>query len=168
MAGVNLNATFYNKNLGHFTYGHGGYFSPKHYYALGLPVTWAPRSGRFSYRLDGSVGVQHFKQADAAVFPNNPDLQAYAEQMAGANNLFGDGYYRGDSKTGVSYNLKASAEYRLDPNLVLGATLGADNADNYRQWMGGLYLRYYFHPQGGLLDLPVEPYRSPYGITYGR
>jgi len=168
MAGVNLNATFYNKNLGYFTYGHGGYFSPKHYYALGLPVTWAQRSGRFSYRLDGSVGLQHFKQADAAVFPNNPDLQAYAEQMAGANNLFGDGHYRGESKTGISYNLKASAEYRLDPNLVLGATLGADNADNYRQWMGGLYLRYYFHPQRGLLDLPVEPYRSPYGITYGR
>jgi len=168
MAGVNINATFYNKNLGHFTYGHGGYFSPKHYYALGLPVTWAQRSGRFSYRLDGSVGLQHFKQADAAVFPNNSDLQAYAEQMAGANNLFGDGYYRGESKTGISYNLKASAEYRLDPNLVLGATLGADNADNYRQWMGGLYLRYYFHPQGGLLDLPVQPYRSPYGITYGR
>jgi len=168
MAGVNLNATFYNKNLGYFTYGHGGYFSPKHYYALGLPVTWAQRSGRFSYRLDGSVGLQHFKQADAAVFPNNSDLQAYAEQMAGANNLFGDGYYRGESKTGISYNLKASAEYRLDPNLVLGATLGADNADNYRQWMGGLYLRYYFHRQGGLLDLPVEPYRSPYGTTYGR
>lgn len=167
-AGINLNATYFNKNLGHFTYGHGGYFSPKHYYAFGVPFTWAQRAGRFSYRLDGAIGVQHFKQDDAEVFPNSSALQAYAVQMAGQNSLFGDGYYRGDRKTGVSYNVKAAAEYRLDPQLVFGVTVGADNADDYQQWMGGLYMRYYFHPQRSLLDIPVEPYRSPYGITYGR
>ncbi len=168
MVGVNLNATFFDKNQSYFTYGHGGYFSPEHFYALSMPLTWAQRTGRFSYRIDGAVGWQHFTQADAPVFPNNSDLQAYAEQLAGTGSLFGDGYYRGSSKTGIGYNLKASAEHRLNSNLVLGATLGANNADDYRQWMGGLYLRYYFYPQRGLLDLPVEPYRSPYGNTYGR
>lgn len=166
--GVNLNAAFFDKNLGHFTYGHGGYFSPKHYYALSLPLTWAQRSGRFSYRLDGSVGVQHFKQDDAPMFPNNADLQAYAERLANFDPSMGDSYYRGESKTGIGYNLKAAAEYRLDSNLVLGAALGADNADDYRQWMGGLYLRYYFYPQRGLLDLPIRPQPSSYGNTYGR
>jgi len=113
--------------------------------------------------------MQQFRQSDAPIFPNNPELQAYAEQMAGANNLFGSGYYPGQSKTGFSYNLRASAEYRLNPNLVFGATFGADNAQDYQEWAGGIYLRYYFQPQRNvLLDLPVQPYRSPYGITYGR
>lgn len=168
MVGLNFNAAFFDKNQSHFTYGHGGYFSPDHFYALSVPLTWAQRSGRFSYRIDGAVGWQHFTQADAPVFPNNPEQQAYAEQLAGTGSPFGDGYYRGSSKTGIGYNLKASAEHRLNSNLVLGATLGTNNADNYRQWMGGLYLRYYFYPQSGLLDLPVEPYSSPYGNTYGR
>lgn len=79
-----------------------------------------------------------------------------------------DGVYRGSSKTGVSYNFKASAEYRVAPQLALGATIGADNANDYKQWMGGVYLRYYFHPQRDLVDLPIEPTRTTYGDTFGR
>lgn len=168
-AGVNFNAAFYDKNLGHYTYGHGGYFSPQNYYALSVPVTWAQRSGRLSYRIDGAIGVQSIKEDDAPVFPTRPDLQAQVQRtdiptQYGMNN----GVYAGQSKAGIAYNLKASAEYRLDPQLALGATLGADNANDYKQWMGGVYLRYYFHPQNGLLDLPIEPDRSPYGNTFGR
>ncbi|MDX3895524.1 cellulose biosynthesis protein BcsC [Pusillimonas sp.] len=168
-AGVNVNAAFYDKNLGQYTFGHGGYFSPQNYYALSVPVTWAQRSGRMSYRVDGAIGVQSFKEDDAPVFPTRSDLQARA-QRSDIPTQYGlhNGTYPGQSKTGVAYNLKASAEYRLDPQLALGATLGADNANDYKQWMGGFYLRYYFHPQGSLLDLPIEPVRSPYGNTFGR
>ncbi|WP_397474275.1 cellulose synthase subunit BcsC-related outer membrane protein [Pusillimonas sp.] len=169
--GVNVNAAFYDKNLSYYTYGHGGYFSPKHYYALSVPVTWAQRSGKFSYRVDGSIGLQTFKQDDAAVFPTRSDLQAQV-QAVGADlpGIYGmqEGVYRGQSKTGVSYNVKATAEYRVDPKLALGATIGADNASDYKQWMGGVYLRYYFHPQSGLLDLPIKPHRTTNGDTFGR
>ncbi|KAA0892608.1 cellulose biosynthesis protein BcsC [Pusillimonas sp. ANT_WB101] len=172
-AGVNLNATFYNENLSHFTYGHGGYFSPRQYYGLGLPFTWAQRQGRLTWRVDGAVGVQKFSQADAPFFPNNANMQAGVQSALARLNRpelggLSDGMYRGQSKTGVGYNLRASAEYRLASSWALGATAGADNASDYRQWSGGLYLRYYFHPQAGLMSLPVEPYRSPYGETFGR
>lgn len=172
-AGLNLNATFYKKNLGYYTYGHGGYFSPKRYYALGVPFTWAQRQGSLTWRLDGAVGVQRFSQADAPLFPNNAGMQAGAQSVLDQLNLselggLRDGFYRGQSKTGIGYNLRASAEYRLASSWVLGLTAGTDNASDYRQWSGGLYLRYYMHPQSGLMSLPVEPYRSPYGITYGR
>lgn len=168
-AGLNFNAAFFQKNLGYFTYGSGGYFSPQQSYALAIPLSWAQRSGAFSYRIDGAFGIQRIRQDQAPVFPNNPALQAFAEQSAGANNLFGNGFYPGQTKTGFSYNVRASGEYRLNPHLVLGATFGADNSENYREWMGGVYLRYYFYPQRqSLVDLPVVPYRSPYGITYGR
>lgn len=167
--GINLNTTFYEKNLGAFTYGSGGYFSPQEYYSLTLPVTWAQRSGRFSYRIDGALGVQQFRLADAPVFPNNPELQARAVQAAGTNNLFGNGFFTGQSTTSFSYNVRASAEYGLTPNLVFGATIGADNAQDYQEWAGGLYLRYFFYPQRNVsLDLPIEPYRSPHELAFGR
>ncbi|NYT82015.1 BCSC C-terminal domain-containing protein [Alcaligenaceae bacterium] len=173
MMGVNLNATFFNKNQGHYTYGHGGYFSPKNFYALSLPVTWAQRNGKLTYRLDGALGLQHFKQSDVDMFPTDAGMQARAvnalagsasPELAGLSN----GIYKGESKTGLGYNLRASAEYRVTPQLVMGATIGADNASDYSQWAGGLYMRYYFEPQNRLMDLPVEPFSSPYGATYGR
>ena len=41
------------------------------------------------------------------------------------------------------------------------AGLGVDNARDYQQWTGGLYLRYLFDDGRGAMPLPVNPYRSP-------
>lgn len=165
-AGLNLGATFYDKNQRFFTYGHGGYFSPQSMYSLSVPFTWAQRSGRFSYKLQGALGLEHFKEDGADYFPTDSALQAragtatdYARSMgfAGATNR-----YSGQSKTGLSYNLQAAAEYRLTDHLVMGSQLGLNNAKDYRQWAGGLYLRYTIYPSKRALDLPVKPYRGPY------
>jgi hypothetical protein len=117
--------------------------------------------------------MQHFKQGDVDMFPTDAGLQAAAvDWLSGSTSpeLSGlsNGIYKGESKTGMGYNVRASAEYRFTPKLVMGATVGADNASDYNQWAGGLFLRYYFEPQTKLMDLPIEPYRSPYGVTYGR
>ena len=165
-AGLNLGATFYDKNQRFFTYGHGGYFSPQSMYSISIPFTWAQRSGRLSYKLQGSIGVERFKEDSADYFPTSPLLQAqalaatqYARSMGytGATSV-----YSGQTKTGFSYNLQGAAEYRLSDHLILGSHLGLNNAKDYRQWGGGLYLRYYFYPTSRDLDLPVKPYRGPY------
>ncbi|OXR50704.1 cellulose synthase [Pusillimonas sp. T2] len=165
-AGLNLDATFYEKNQRFFTYGHGGYFSPQSMYSLSVPITWAQRSGRFSYKLQGSLGVEHFEENDADYFPTDSSLQARAQtatQYARALGLTGaTSVYSGQSKTGLSYNLAAAAEYRLTNHLVLGSQLGLNNAKDYRQWAGGLYMRYTFYPSNKGMDLPITPYRGPY------
>ena len=165
-AGLNLGATFYDKNQRFFTYGHGGYFSPQSMYSISIPFTWAQRSGRLSYKLQGSIGVERFKEDSADYFPTSPMLQAQA--LAATQYASSMGYtgatsvYSGQTKTGFSYNLKGAAEYRLSDHLILGSHLGLNNAKDYRQWGGGLYLRYYFYPTSRDLDLPVKPYRGPY------
>jgi hypothetical protein len=69
----------------------------------------------------------------------------------------------GQSETGIGYSLLAAAEYRMTSNWTLGGTVSVDNANSYRQWIGGLYLRYSFYPQTTRqLEMPVVPYRSPY------
>ncbi|RMS80817.1 Cellulose synthase operon protein C [Pseudomonas savastanoi] len=141
----------YDNDQSYFTYGHGGYFSPQSFYAIGVPVMWAQRTERFSYQVKSSVGVQHFKQDGAEFFPDDSTLQAASGQR-----------YTGQSKTGIGYNLSAAGEYKLDSSLFMGANLGLDNARDYRQFSGALYLRYMFEDMTGPMALPVSPYRSPY------
>jgi len=153
--GLSGSALTYSNNQNFYTYGNGGYFSPQQFLALGVPVTWAQRGERFTYRLKGSVGVQHIGQDSADVFPGHSSLQARAT----AAGLSG---YDSQSSTGIGYNVSAAGEYRLTSNFVLGAALAADNASDYRQVTAGLYLRYTVEDMTGAMDLPVSPFASPY------
>ncbi|GAC1036462.1 cellulose biosynthesis protein BcsC [Pseudomonas sp. No.117] len=155
--GLSFTALGYANNQNFFTYGHGGYFSPQRFFALGVPLTWAQRGDRWTYQLRGTLGVQHFQQDAADYYPTDAAAQAAASQAQGSA-----ARYAGQSKTGLGYSLAAAGEYRLGQGFHLGGELGLDNARDYRQMNGNLYLRYYFEPQDRPLALPVSPYRSPY------
>lgn len=149
--GLSATGLSFENNQDFFTYGHGGYFSPQSYFALGVPVTWAQRTERFSYQVKGSVGVQYFEQDAVDYFPNDKDLQAANNQR-----------YKGQNKTGVGYSLSGAGEYKFGSSFFLGANLGLDNAQDYKQFTGAMYLRYMFEDMNGAMELPVSPYRSPY------
>lgn len=150
--GLSATALGFENNQNFFTYGHGGYFSPQSFYALGMPITWSQRGQRFTYQIKGSVGLQHFKEDGADYFPDDATLQAVNNQR-----------YAGDSKTSIGYSLAAAGEYNLGSHFYMGANLGLDNAQNYKQFNGALYVRYMFEDMtGSAMELPVSPYRSPY------
>jgi hypothetical protein len=164
--GLSVSASNYENNQSFFTYGHGGYFSPQNFFSIGLPVSWAERGPNWSYQLQGSVGLQHIEQ-DGAPYYRDKGAQSALESLASvymANNpnTVVNTRYDSQNKTGVGYSLGASGEYRLGDGFFFGGTLGVDNARDYRQFSGGLYLRYLFEDGGGAMPLPVSPYRSPY------
>lgn len=151
-AGVALTGLRFDQNLGYYTYGQGGYFSPQQFVSLGVPIDWQQRSGRLSYQLKGSLGVQHVRQDASNYFPTD------ATQQNAANAV-----YAAQSKTGVGYSLAAALEYQLEPQWFLGGRLGIDNSRDYRQYAGSVYVRYAFRPHEGPQVMPVNPVRSPYG-----
>jgi tetratricopeptide (TPR) repeat protein len=159
--GLNLTSFSYDKNQSNYTYGNGGYFSPQRFVALSVPMSWAERQGRFSYLVKGSIGVQNIQQ-DAAPFYADPARQAIAQAAAAANG--GSATYGGQSKTGLGYGLAAGAEYQIGRQWYLGGNLGVDNARDYRQFSGGVYLRYAFEAQNGQMALPILPLTSPYAV----
>ncbi|WP_122666858.1 cellulose biosynthesis protein BcsC [Pseudomonas viridiflava] len=164
-AGLSLTGISYDKNQSNFTYGNGGYFSPQNFFAIGVPVSWSQRTDRLSYSLRGSVGLQHIEQDAAPYFPNDNALQAALEQVSqvyAASGISVPTQYSGQNKTGVGYNFGANAEYRFGSNFFMGGNFGIDNARDYKQFTGGLYLRYMFDDFNGQMALPVSPYRSPY------
>lgn len=163
--GLSLSAMHYDNNQTFFTYGHGGYFSPQNYFSLGVPFNWAQRGADWSYQIQSSLGVQHI-ELDGAPYYRNRGSQAVLEQLASNGNTLGGAavntHYVDQNKSGVGYSLGASGEYRLGGGFFFGGALGMDNARDYRQFTGGLYLRYLFDDGGGAMPLPVNPYRSPY------
>jgi tetratricopeptide (TPR) repeat protein len=160
--GLNLSSMLYDHNENNFTYGNGGYFSPQRFYAFNLPLTWAQRSERWTYKVQGAVGVQYYHQAGSPYFPNDGGLQAAAVSAASTIGLADGAKHPDQSSTGVGYNLLATAEYRFTNHLTGGASVGANNSSSYRQWAAGLYLRYTLTTQTKALDMPVIPYQSHY------
>ena len=157
--GVNAMYMHYDKNLGYYTLGQGGYFSPQQFIQASIPVRWDLHTGRMSYEVQGSLGVQHFREDDSPFYPTNAALQAQAVASA-ANGL--TGVYAGQSKTGLGYSFHASAEYQATPQVFFGAYLGFDNARDYTQYLGGMYVRYSMEKLMAGLNSAPQPTESEF------
>ncbi|KWN65876.1 cellulose biosynthesis protein BcsC [Burkholderia ubonensis] len=163
--GVNATGMGFDKNQGYFTYGQGGYFSPQQYVILNLPIEYAGRTGAFTYDLKGSIGVQHYREDSVPYFPLDPSLQAQAKAtMNGVTTatLDHDAVYPRQSKTGLAYSLYASGEYQMAPQLAIGAMASLGNANQYREWIATIYLRYSFTAQSLVQPFPPKVFVTPY------
>ncbi|MGD4883721.1 cellulose synthase subunit BcsC-related outer membrane protein, partial [Xanthomonas citri pv. citri] len=173
-AGVNLTTMQYDKNLSGFTYGHGGYFSPQDYVDLGFPVHWSGRTAgqTVNWKVDASVGVQHFSTEASPYFPTDPTLQQAAYDAASLAALLGlvdrytDPVYASESRTGVSYNLSGAAEWQVAPQLFLGGRLTFNNARDYNQFSSNLYLRFVMDRLGAALGRAPQVLASPYAAEH--
>ncbi|MBA4255831.1 MAG: cellulose synthase [Polaromonas sp.] len=151
-AGVSVTALGYKRNLRYFTLGHGGYFSPQRYFSIALPLELAGKSGRVAYRVDGSIGIQSFRENSAAYFPGDATQQANWETVAAANSVAAPSgvtwrsFYPSQSKTGLGFRLGGEAEYQFAPQWVVGGRVSIDNASDYTQTSGMVYMRYSFDP----------------------
>jgi len=160
--GLNLSMMGFRNNLGGFTLGHGGYFSPQRYISLGVPFEIAGRRNRLSYQVGGDISVRTFNVDRAPYFPTDAALQANWEaQLAAVPQLAGyTAYYPGDTVTGMGYNFYGAFEYLLAPKFALGGRLSFDNSRNYSQQSGLMYLRYSFDSMTQPVAFPPRPMRT--------
>ena len=153
--GLGLTSFFYNKNLRYFTYGHGGYFSPKSYVALGIPLDIAGRKGKLAYQIGASLGVQHFRELGALYYPNSPADQAELELFAAANPTVNiQTSYPGQSRTAFAFKIGGAAEYQLSPHFFVGGKFSADNSGDFNDTSAAVYLRYSFEPKKAPVTFP--------------
>ncbi|HWK44882.1 MAG TPA: cellulose synthase subunit BcsC-related outer membrane protein [Stellaceae bacterium] len=138
--GVNLNYLNYDKNLSYFTFGQGGYFSPQNYANLSFPIEYEGKSGRFSYDVTVSPGIQTFNQKSVAYYPNNPNLQAQLVAAAATDSTIKTAY-AAHSSTGFGIGASAKLEYQVDPKTVVGGKASFDNTRDYSETTLMVYLR---------------------------
>lgn len=161
--GVNATSFFYEKNRRRFTYGHGGYFSPQFYLSLAIPVEVSGGRDRFSYTLNGSVGLQAFREDGAPFYPTSSLLQNALNDFAANNpNLDVETGYPSKSSSGLGYNFSAEMEYLLAPRLSTGAVVALDNARDFNETLVFGYLKYWFNPQVSASQPPatIRPHYS--------
>jgi hypothetical protein len=161
-AGVSVTALGYKRNLRYFTLGHGGYFSPQRYFSLALPLELAGRYGKMAYKLDGSIGIQNFRENSAAYFPGDATQQANWETVAAANSVAAPtgvtyrSFYPSQSKSGLGFRLGAEAEYQFAPQWQVGGKVAIDNASSFTQTSGLVYVKYSFDPIYTATKFPVK------------
>ncbi len=138
----------YDHSTNHFTYGHGGYFSPTSFMLGAIygdvnqkvnPDVWL--------RLKGSVGYVSFKEGSSPMYPLDPTTT----QTYGSSNT-----------RGFSMNLKGYGDYRLNDHFHLIGMAGYSFAPNYASTFGGLSLIYYFDTPAKFH--PAELQRVAYGM----
>lgn len=157
----------YKKDLGEYTLGHGGYYSPQRYISFAVPVRYAKRTVDWSYIVEGSVSASVSKTRDMAYYPKRGLIagpwQDLAQQGSGVSETAfnSDNSYKGGRGRGVGYSMRGLVERRLDNHWVLGTGIDLQKSKDYSPSRAMLYLRYSFAPWQGNLKLPIEPL-TPY------
>ena len=149
--GLVLQAQHYAKDLGHYTLGHGGYYSPQRLLSVTLPLEWQGRLDRFSWRLRAAFSLTATRRDEQDWYPRDAALQAAA----------GDPVYAGSNGTGTGFSLRSAAEYRVARDWSLGATIDLDRSEYYTPNTFGLYLRYRYTGDRDRFDIfprPPQPY----------
>ncbi|MFD2192354.1 cellulose synthase complex outer membrane protein BcsC [Pistricoccus aurantiacus] len=143
--GVNALYMHYDKELGGYTYGQGGYYSPQQYFSLSLPVSYARRSANWSWEVGASIS-QSWSDSD--------DSPRYPKGVSGAALEEADRRRRGGSGGDFGYGLNGRVERRLSNHWALGLGFALQEAEDYSPDMFGLTLRYTLDPWQGSLDMP--------------
>lgn len=133
--GVALYYAGYDKNLSGFTFGQGGYFSPRNYEALTFPIEYTGHSGNWSYLAAVAPGVQHSNIRSSPLFPNNQFAQSALAALGGTTT------FSGSTSTDFAFSAKGQIEYAIDNTLSIGASASVDNGNNYTEGIGKIYVR---------------------------
>ncbi|CAH6852960.1 Cellulose synthase operon protein C [Vibrio chagasii] len=131
--GTNLIYLGYDKNLGEYSLGHGGYYSPQSYLSVSLPVNYYGRYGNtWSYLLSGSIS-NSWTQEDAPYLSEN-----------GVS----------DSGGGFGSSFQAAVEKRVSKRWYLGALLDLQRSEFYTPNHFMLYAKYTFNDRWQPIEFP--------------
>lgn len=138
----------YANNQRHYTYGYGGYWSPQQYFSIAPPIEWAGRWGNdLSFLLRAYVSYSYSHEQA------NP---YYLDSALQASPLNGNAYFSSSSGPAFSYGVRGKVEYRVTPELYLGAHFETAQSPFYTPNYGGIYFRYAFEPNSAPLSFAPE------------
>jgi tetratricopeptide (TPR) repeat protein len=129
--GGSLRAEGFDDNRSHFTLGHGGYFSPKKFLAVGPTFDLRRQRDAASFRLEGGVAWQVVREATSEFFPDDPARQAAS----------GDPRYAGDSREGLGARIAATVEWRVSNRAIAGVRLEGMRGEDFDQVRLQVYAR---------------------------
>ncbi|WP_445673556.1 cellulose synthase complex outer membrane protein BcsC [Pseudomonas ceruminis] len=158
--GLTLMHWRYDKDLGGYSLGQGGYYSPQRYQSVGVPVSYAWRNYDWSFLVEGSVSWSRAHSDSSRLYPDSRiSRKLLARYDVVESNI--DATVDASDSTGLGYRLHGAVERRLSDHWAMGAGFDWQHSDDYAPSHAVFYVRYLFEPWRGNLALPVtslEPY----------
>lgn len=155
-AGVTGMLWRFRRSAGEFTFGHGGYYSPRSYESLSFPLVYGMRTERASLVVRGALSVSWSSSRSAPFFPTDEELQARA--LAAAGTTFTDPFHSGGSDArSFGRALSATWEYQVSPRIFAGGRLELERSSNYTPNRVLLYVRMADRAAARPVALPPEP-----------
>jgi len=123
----------YARDLGDYSLGQGGYYSPQRWYSLGAPVSYAWRNADWSLLLEGGVSWSQSHSANSKrIYPLEGLVEGLAAQSGiDRATLLADNRVAGGNGTTFGYRFAARAERRLDDHWVFGGAFGWQHSPDY-------------------------------------
>lgn len=154
--GLALTHWNHSRDLSHYTFGQGGYYSPQAYDSLGVPVEWTGRVGRWSYQVKGSVSYSRSRSDNSPFYPGDAALQALA-LASPLPSGYAAPVYGGGSSSGIGYTAQGSLEYQVNATTFVGGAFDIDRSAYYAPNFFTLYLRRMFDSWGQPVPYPPRP-----------
>lgn len=138
--GINANYQTYDNNQNHFTYGHGGYFSPQNFVSIGFPINYTLETDKLDVKANITPGFQSFKQEETALYPSEPGLQAQLDALKRLNTDV-RARYDSLSRTGFAITAGGSAYYRISPTTEIGGNTSFNTFGNFDEFRSTIGIR---------------------------
>ncbi len=142
--GMNVNYQSFERNLRYFTLGHGGYFSPQQFVAIGLPINYLGAGDDWRFSLNVTPGVQSFSEDPAPYFPGFATQQNQLVSLSLLDDAV-PAFYLGTSRSGFGIASRVSGEYRIQRATSLGGLLSLDTFGAFSEFRAGIFLRRQFN-----------------------
>lgn len=141
--GSHISYQNFEENLGYYSFGHGGYFSPQNYISVSFPVEYTQEFTKFSLGISGALGYQSYSQDEADYFPGQSAMQSELESYV-LSGWAEEAQYSGESTDGIGYSFQARMGYKIKRDLSLEARLAYDTFGDYNESKAQLSLRQSF------------------------
>ena len=156
--GITINSWNYQHNLSNYTFGSGGYYSPKSYVSVSTPVELVGEHAGWVYDLRAAVSYSVSQVSNVAFYPNDAALQALAARSALPAG-YGSADFPGYHSTGFGFSAYGATERQLTAGWVLGFRFDLDRTDYYHPTTIGIYVRHAFAPSVTRTVSPPRPIR---------
>jgi tetratricopeptide (TPR) repeat protein len=146
--GVHVAAMAFDDDLSHFTYGHGGYFSPQDYVSVAFPINYRENLND-QLTLGGyiSPGFQSYSTDDSDYFPTDPEAQALLDVFT-ALGATPASRFAGESESGVGLSFGGAMEYQMTSELSLGGRVDFNSFGDYNDTSASMFMNYNFGDSG--------------------
>lgn len=132
----------FQRNLNHFTVGHGGYYSPELDLGLMLAMDFRTReAGPWLIQGSARAGWRLQDQAQSPWFPlNSSPLRT--DSLS----------YEGSTDSGPTASLRLHGVAQLSPQWQVGMDLYGNYSQSFQEYSGQLFIRWLFKPRRGVFS----------------